>query len=59
MGIERVTIIGAGTMGANIALAVAAHGIAVRLNDVSEARLAAALETARSNAAVLHQHGLI
>ncbi|MEO6004837.1 MAG: 3-hydroxyacyl-CoA dehydrogenase family protein [Opitutus sp.] len=59
MGIERVTIIGAGTMGANIALAFSAYGIAVRLNDVSETRLAAAIATARGSAAVLLQNELV
>lgn len=35
----RVTVIGAGTMGANIALSFAAHGFGVCLCDVSDAQL--------------------
>jgi len=45
MNIEKVGIIGAGQMGSGIALVCAQSGFEVRLNDVAEERLNAALAT--------------
>src|SRR5580658_2022993 len=45
MNIETVGIIGAGQMGSGIALVCAQSGFDVRLNDVAEERLNAALAT--------------
>jgi 3-hydroxybutyryl-CoA dehydrogenase len=57
--ITTVAILGAGTMGANIALSLAAHGVQVRLTDVNEAQLARGRATAEANAWKLHGHGLL
>lgn len=57
--ISRVTIIGAGTMGANIALNLASAGAAVCLTDISEQQLAAALVTVKANAAFLSANMLL
>ena len=46
--IERVGIVGAGTMGSGIATAVAAHGQAVLLFDQAEAQVSAAIDAAES-----------
>ena len=53
-----ITIVGAGTMGANIALDFASHGFAVRLSDISDSQLGLAETTVKTNAAVLAKHGL-
>lgn len=53
-----ITIVGAGTMGANIALDFASHGFAVRLSDISDAQLESARTTVKTNARLLADHGL-
>ena len=53
-----ITIVGAGTMGANIALDFASHGFAVRLSDISDSQLGIAQTTVKTNAEVLAKHGL-
>src|SRR5688572_16380860 len=58
-GISRVTVIGAGTMGVNIALNLACAGVTACLTDVSDTQLAKASENARANAAFLFSQGLI
>lgn len=55
---SRVAIIGAGTMGANIALGFAAHGFGVCLCDVSEAQLDKARATIRKHATMMREHGM-
>ncbi|MDB6169861.1 MAG: 3-hydroxybutyryl-CoA dehydrogenase [Verrucomicrobia bacterium] len=59
MPISKITLIGSGTMGANIALHFAAHGQAVSLHDSNAAQLEKALRVVRQNAALLSEHGLI
>ena len=59
MDLTTITIVGAGTMGANIALNLAAHGLAVRLTDVSAEQLTQARATVRTNALFLQEHGLL
>jgi 3-hydroxyacyl-CoA dehydrogenase len=59
MDITTVTIIGAGTMGANIALNFAAHGVRVKLTDVREEQLEKARAAIRKNAEMLREHGLL
>lgn len=54
-----VTVIGAGTMGANIALNLAAHNVRVRLNDVREEQLVKSRRVIEANARMLQQHGLL
>lgn len=54
-----IAIVGAGTMGANIALNFAAHGHAVRLHDSEEAALDRAKAIMRGNAELLRRHGLL
>lgn len=53
-----ITIVGAGTMGANIALDFASHGFAVRLSDISDSQLEVARATVKTNAGLLADHGL-
>lgn len=50
---------GAGTMGANIALSFASHGQAVQLHDVDPAQLKKALQTIRTHAALLREYGMV
>jgi len=57
--ISTVAILGAGTMGANIALNFAAHGVQVRLTDVNETQLARGRAMAGVNARKLRRHGLL
>jgi 3-hydroxybutyryl-CoA dehydrogenase len=57
--ITTVAILGAGTMGANIALSLAAHGVQVRMTDVNEAQLARGRATAEASACTLYGHGLL
>ncbi len=57
--ISTVAILGAGTMGANIALNLAAHGAEVRLTDIDAAQLERGLSTIRRNADSLCEHGLL
>lgn len=59
MAIQRIVILGAGTMGANIALDLAAHGFEVCLSDPKTAQLDKAKTLAQANAALLQQHGLL
>jgi len=59
MNPAAITVIGAGTMGANIALNFAANGYSVRLQDIDARQLERAMETVRSNAAMLRSHGLL
>lgn len=59
MPISKIAIVGAGTMGANIALNFTAHGQEVRLHDSNPVQLENARGIARTNAALLHQHGLL
>ena len=47
MGISRVGIVGAGTMGAGIGINLVAHGLDVRLVDSSKAQLDKAIDTAQ------------
>ena len=47
--IQRVAVVGGGTMGNGIAHVFAQHGRAVTLIDVDESRLATAAQTIRSN----------
>jgi len=54
-----IAIVGAGTMGANIALDFAGHGFGVRLADVNPAQLEVARVTIETNARLLTQHGLL
>lgn len=54
----RIAIIGAGTMGANIALSFAAHGFGVCVCDVSGAQLDKARDTIRKHAAMMQAHGM-
>ena len=49
--IQRIGVIGAGQMGGGIAHVFAAAGFDVRLNDIDEARIAAALDTIENNLA--------
>ena len=53
-----ITIVGAGTMGANIALDFASHGFVVRLSDISDSQLKLAQTTVKTNARLLADHGL-
>ena len=48
--IQRVLVVGAGTMGVQVALQCAAHGVDVRLHDSDEAVLRRAMETVRRRA---------
>lgn len=57
--ISSVAVLGAGTMGANIALSFAAHGIQVHLMDVSPKQLERGISTIRENAVQLLEHGLL
>lgn len=57
--LTAVAVLGAGTMGANIALNLAAHGVEVRLTDVNAAPLERARVTIEENAWKLHGHGLL
>jgi len=59
MSFSTITIVGAGTMGANIALSFASARCAVRLHDVNATQLENALALIRANAAQLHEHGLL
>jgi len=54
-----IAIVGAGTMGANIALDFAGHGFSVKLADVNAAQLEIARTTIETNAQLLTQHGLL
>lgn len=54
----RVTVIGAGTMGANIALSFAAHGFGVCLCDVSDAQLDKARAVITKHAGMMRDHGM-
>jgi 3-hydroxybutyryl-CoA dehydrogenase len=54
----RIAVIGAGTMGANIALSFAAHGFGVCLCDVSEAQLDKARAGMRKHAGMMQDHGM-
>ena len=54
----KIAVIGAGTMGANIALSFAVHGFEVRLCDVSEAQLEKARASLRKHAAMMRSHGI-
>jgi 3-hydroxybutyryl-CoA dehydrogenase len=54
----KVAVIGAGTMGANIALSFAVHGFGVCLCDVSEAQLDQARSTILKHVAMMLEHGL-
>lgn len=56
---ETLLVVGAGTMGANIALDFARHGHAVRLMDLNPAQLDQARATIAANAATLSEHGLL
>ncbi|MEO8483723.1 MAG: 3-hydroxyacyl-CoA dehydrogenase NAD-binding domain-containing protein [Acidobacteriota bacterium] len=55
--IERVGIIGAGTMGSGIAMACANAGLEVRLQDQTESALTRSLETIRRNYATSVKRG--
>ncbi|MBP6507091.1 MAG: 3-hydroxyacyl-CoA dehydrogenase family protein [Opitutaceae bacterium] len=57
--ISKVAILGAGTMGANIALNFATYGTEVRLTDIDAAQLERGLSTIRGNASSLSEHGLL
>jgi 3-hydroxybutyryl-CoA dehydrogenase len=57
--ITTVAVLGAGTMGANIALNLAAHGVAVWLTDVRTEQLEKAREGIEANARHLHADGLL
>lgn len=59
MSISRIAIIGAGTMGANIALNFATSGREVLLHDSEPAQLEKAGRIARGNAALLQRHDLL
>jgi 3-hydroxybutyryl-CoA dehydrogenase len=56
--IRRVAVVGAGLMGANIALEFALSGRQVTLTDSSPEQLAAAARTVETNLALLCEHGL-
>ena len=57
--IERIGVVGAGLMGHGIALQFALGGYDVRLNDVSETRLDAALANVRTTLAMLAEMSLV
>ncbi len=57
--IERIGVVGAGLMGHGIALQFALGGYDVRLNDLSETRLDAALANVRTTLAMLSEMGLV
>jgi 3-hydroxybutyryl-CoA dehydrogenase len=57
--INTVAILGAGTMGANIALNLAAHGVSVRLTDPQDGQLERGRARIGENARDLHRHGLL
>ncbi len=59
MRITKIAVIGAGTMGANIALNFAAHGHEVHLHDSQPGQLDKALQTVRANTELLIRHGLL
>ena len=57
--IQRIGVVGAGLMGHGIALQFALGGYDVRLNDLSEERLEAALDNVRATLAMLGEMGLV
>lgn len=59
MSISKIAIVGAGTMGANIALNFSAHGLEVRLHDSDSAQIEKAKIIVRTNANLLCEHGLL
>lgn len=59
MPLETLAILGAGTMGANIALDLAAHGKIVRLFDAKTEQLSVARTLISANAVALQAHGLL
>lgn len=59
MSTPTIALLGAGTMGTNIALDFAAHGFTVKLTDSIAAQLEKSRELARANAAILEKHGLL
>ncbi|MCW8130824.1 MAG: 3-hydroxyacyl-CoA dehydrogenase family protein [Planctomycetota bacterium] len=59
MPLDTLAILGAGTMGANIALDLAAHGRTVRLCDPRPEQLETARALIRANAEALRAHGLL
>jgi 3-hydroxybutyryl-CoA dehydrogenase len=59
MEISKIAIVGAGTMGANIALNFAVHGRHVSLHDLQETQLRKAMEIVRAGAVLLENHGLL
>ena len=59
MNTFRIAIVGAGTMGTNIALDFAAHGHTVRLTDSISQQLDNSRELAHANATQLEKHGLL
>jgi 3-hydroxybutyryl-CoA dehydrogenase len=56
---ETILVVGAGTMGANIALDFARHGHAVRLMDLNPDQLTTARKTITTNARLLTERGLL
>ena len=58
-GIERVFVVGAGTMGHGIAMVFAIHGYEVDLMDISSEALEKALQLIRNNLSTLKEEGLI
>lgn len=59
MNPATISIIGAGTMGANIALDFATHGFSVRLTDTRASQLDLAREMVATNVRLLEQEGLL
>lgn len=59
MKISKIAILGAGTMGANIALSFAAQGQEVILHDLQSSQLEKAVQVVRTNVGLLRQHGII
>lgn len=55
----KIAIVGAGTMGANIALDFAGHGYHVKLADVDPRQLEIARSTIETNTQLLAEHGLL
>ena len=45
MGINKITVLGAGVMGCDLALDLALHNYSVLLYDISETQLRAAVQT--------------
>jgi len=59
MNAPRIAVVGAGTMGANIALDFAAHGWAVALVDARAEQLSRAAAVMQAGAELLERHGML